>query len=141
MKILVLLLGIACSFCPRFSYAQSDKPVRIGVDGLSHDHIHGLLNRHKERTDIQVVGIAEPNKERARALSDRYGFDMSIVYDDLATMIEEAKPEGVVAFNSIYDHLNTVEICAPKGIHVMVEKPLAVSPEHAGKMAGLARKK
>lgn len=119
--------------------AQSGKPVRIGVDGLTHDHIHGLLNKYKERTDIQVVGIAEPNKEKAKTLSDRYGFDMSIVYDDLSTMIAETKPEGVVAFNSIYGHLNTLEICAPRGIHVMVEKPLAVSVEHAEKMEKLAR--
>ena len=115
-------------------------PVRIGIGGLSHDHIHGILNNHKERTDIQIVGIAESNKEKVQALADRYGFDMGIVYDDLATMIEKTKPEGVVAFNSIYDHLNTVQVCAPKGIHVMVEKPLAVSAEHADKMAGLARK-
>ncbi|MDR1370062.1 MAG: Gfo/Idh/MocA family oxidoreductase, partial [Dysgonamonadaceae bacterium] len=47
---------------------------------------------------------------------------------------------GVLAFNSIYDHLKVVEVCAPKGIHVMVEKPLAVSPEHAGKMVELAKK-
>src|SRR5690554_7336600 len=139
MKLPVLLLGVVCLFCLQFSYAQSDMPVRIGIDGLSHDHVHGLLNKYKERADIQIVGIAESNKERARALSNRYGFDMSMVYDDLVTMVEEAKPEGVVAFNSIYDHLNTVEICAPRGIHVMVEKPLAVSTEHAGKMAKLAR--
>ena len=116
------------------------QPVRIGIDGLSHDHIHGILNNHKMRNDIQIVGIAESNKAMAQALADRYGFDMGIVYDDLATMIRETQPEGVVAFNSIYDHLNTVEICAPKGIHVMVEKPLAVSAEHADKMASLARK-
>jgi len=114
--------------------------VRIGIDGLSHDHIHGILNNHKGRSDIQIVGIAESNKAKAQVLADRYGFDMAIVYDDLATMIRETQPEGVVAFNSIYDHLNTVQVCAPKGIHVMVEKPLAVSVEHANKMAGLARK-
>jgi predicted dehydrogenase len=33
-----------------------------------------------------------------------------------------------------------VEACAPKGIHVMVEKPLAVSLEHAQKMEALAKK-
>ena len=32
-----------------------------------------------------------------------------------------------------------VEACAPRRIHVMVEKPLAVSLEHAEKMAALAR--
>lgn len=122
-----------------FMLAQQ-QPVRIGIDGLSHDHIHGLLKNYKQRSDIQIVGIAEPNKEKARALADRYGFDMGIVYDDLETMIEKTKPEGVVAFNSIYEHLSTVEMCAPKGIHVMVEKPLAVNMKHADKMANLARK-
>ncbi len=139
MKALVLIISFIISICSQFSYAQSDKPVRIGIDGLTHDHIHGILNKHKERNDIQIVGIVESNKEKARALSNRYGFDMNIVYDDLATMIEKTKPEGVVAFNSIYDHLNTVEICAPRGVHVMVEKPLAVSMEHAKKMEKLAR--
>ncbi|MDD4631941.1 MAG: Gfo/Idh/MocA family oxidoreductase [Proteiniphilum sp.] len=134
---LALLLNL--SLWPVIMLAQQ-RPVRIGIDGLSHDHIHGLLKNHKERNDIQIVGIAESNKEKAHALADRYGFDMGIVYDDLATMIGETRPEGVVAFNSIYDHLSTVEICAPKGIHVMVEKPLAVNAEHADKMAGLARK-
>ncbi|SEA14263.1 Predicted dehydrogenase [Porphyromonadaceae bacterium KH3R12] len=118
---------------------QSVDPVRIGIDGLSHDHVHGLLNRYKERTDILIVGIAELNKKRAQELADRYGFDMNIVYDDLATMVEKTQPEGVVAFNSIYDHLSTVEVCAPRGIHVMVEKPLAVSTEHAEEMKKLAR--
>lgn len=139
MKILILLIGLIFSFWPQFSCAQSDQPVKIGIDGLSHDHIHGLLNRYKERDDIQIVGIAESDKERARTLADRYGFAMSMVYDDLVTMVEDVKPEGVVAFNSIYDHLNTVKVCAPRGIHVMVEKPLAVSTAHAEEMARLSQ--
>jgi predicted dehydrogenase len=46
----------------------------------------------------------------------------------------------VTAFNTIYGHLEVVEYCAPKGIHVMVEKPLAVNWEHARKMIELAKK-
>jgi len=118
--------------------AQSSEPVRIGIDGLTHDHVNGLLSDFKKRTDIRIVGIAEKNKKLVQRLADRYGFDTSIVYDDLATMIDETHPQGVVAFNSIYEHLHTVEICAPKGIHVMVEKPLAVNSKQARKMAQLA---
>jgi len=140
MKTRILLLSIICFFCAQFSNAQTDKPVRIGIDGLSHGHIGGILNKYKERKDIVIVGIAESDRAVAEKLSKRYGFDMSMVFDDVATMIEKTKPEGVVAFNSIYDHLRTVEACAPKGIHVMVEKPLAVSYEHAKKMEDLARK-
>ena len=118
---------------------EKNGPVRIGIDGLSHDHVHWILSNYQNRNDIQIVGIAEPNRNRAQQLADSYGFDMDIVFDDLETMVETTQPEGVVAFNSIYDHLNTVEVCAPRGIHVMVEKPLAVSFEHAERMASLAR--
>jgi predicted dehydrogenase len=63
---------------------------------------------------------------------------MSIVYNTLEEMINTTNPEAVTAFGTIYDHLKIVEICAPLGIHVMVEKPLAVSLEHAQKMEKLA---
>ena len=123
-------------FCVSSLFAQT--PVRIGIDGLSHDHIHGLLRGIEQRKDIQLVGIAEKDKHLVNRLATQYHFDKNIVYDDLAEMVEKTKPQGVVAFNSIYDHLHTVEVCAPRGVHVMVEKPLAVSPEHVEKMCRLA---
>jgi predicted dehydrogenase len=49
-------------------------------------------------------------------------------------MLEKVKPEALAAYGSIYDHLAAVEACAPKGIHVMVEKPLAPNLSHALKM-------
>ena len=87
-----------------------------------------------------MVGIAEPNKEIVEKYSKRYGFPLTMVYSTLEEMVEKTKPEAVLAFNDIYGHLKTVEYCAPKGIHVMVEKPLAVSYEHAKKMVALAKK-
>jgi len=134
MKIRILLFGIICFFTGQSIIAQTVEPVRIGIDGLTHDHINGLLQNFKSRSDIRIVGIVEKNKELVQRLAERYGFDTGIVYDDLATMIDKTHPQGVVAFNSIYEHLHTVEVCAPKGVSVMVEKPLAVSPEHARKM-------
>src|ERR1700754_557761 len=115
------------------------KPVRIGIAGLTHAHVHGILGREK-RGDIEIVGIAEPNRELAQRYAKQYGFSMSIVYDSIPEMLDKTKPEAVVAFNSIYEHLKTVEYCAPRGIHVMVEKPLAVSVEHVNKMLALAKK-
>jgi len=140
MKTHVFLVLIFSILCFQQTFSQTEKPVRIGIDGLTHDHVNGLLKDYGKRTDIQIVGIAEKNKELVKRLADRYHFNMDLVYDDLETMVEKTKPQGVVAFNSIYDHLHTVEVCAPRGIHVMVEKPLAVSVAHANRMAELARK-
>jgi predicted dehydrogenase len=101
--------------------------------------VHGILGR-ANKGDIEIVGIAEPNRELVERHAKRYGFKMDLVYPTIEEMIEKTKPEAVLAFNSIYEHLKVVEICAPLGIHVMVEKPLAVSVDHVNKMLALAKK-
>ncbi len=115
------------------------KPIRVAIAGLTHTHVHWILGREKQ-DDIIIVGIVEPNKELAKRYSAQHGFPMNIVYNTLQEMLYACKPEAVCAFGSIFQHLEVVEACAPKGIHVMVEKPLAVSLEHALKMQTLAEK-
>ena len=115
------------------------KPLRVGIVGLVHDHVHGILGR-ENKGDIEIVGIAEPNLDLAQRYSKQHGYDMKLVYSTMEEMIEKTRPDAVLAFNDIYDHLKVVEYCAPKGIHVMVEKPMAVSMEHAAKMIALATK-
>ena len=130
-------------FNGNFILAQKDSikltPMRVAVVGLVHDHVHWILGR-ENRGDIEIVGIAEPNRSVAESFSKRYGYKMDIVFNGIAEMLDKTRPEAVFAFNAIYDHLKVVEHCAPRGIHVMVEKPLAVSNEHATKMAALAKK-
>lgn len=115
------------------------EPVKVGIVGLTHTHVHWILGR-KDRSDIQIVGIVEPNRDLAERYSKQHGFPMSIVFNTIEELISATHPEAVTAFGTIYEHLRIVEICAPLGIHVMVEKPLAVSLEHAKKMEILAEK-
>lgn len=120
-------------------YTYKGKPVMLGVVGLSHSHVHQLLNRQKFG-DIEIVGIAEPNRDLAERYSKQYGFPLSIVYPTIEEMLNAAKPEAVAAFNMISQHIDVVEYCAPRGIHVMVEKPLATTAADAEKMVSLAKK-
>ena len=102
-----------------------------------HSHVNGIFTS-ESRGDIQIVGIVEDNDTLITAWPTANGFSLDIVYPTLEAMIEARYPEAVTAFGTIYDHLGIVEVCAPLGIHVMVEKPLAVSLEHARKMQSLA---
>lgn len=120
------------------TFAQK-KPIKLGVVGLNHGHVGWILSR-EAKDDVVMVGIVEPNRDLAQRLSDQHHFPMSMVYNTMEEMIAAVKPEAVAGFNDIYSHLAIVEVCAPKGIHVMVEKPLAVSLEHAKKMEALAKK-
>ena len=138
MKLLILTTLFAVLTSTVYAQTDEKKPVKIGIAGLTHSHVHGILRR-ADRGDITIVGIAEPNRALAARYAERYGFSMDIVYDDLSAMLEATQPEAVTAFNSIYGHLEVVEACAPLGIHVMVEKPLAVSNEHAKAMEKAAK--
>lgn len=118
---------------------QITPPVKIGVVGLTHSHVHWIFGR-REKDDIVITGIVEPDKELAMRFAKQYGFHMNMVYETMEEMIENAEVEAVTAFGSIYEHLAVVQTFAPLGIHVMVEKPLAVSLEHALEMEALAKK-
>jgi predicted dehydrogenase len=46
-------------------------------------------------------------------------------------MIAKVHPQAVLVYTNTYDHRRVVEICARHGVHVVMEKPLAVSLEDA----------
>ena len=128
--ILVLLLT---------SFAQQAQPLRMAVAGTSHGHHSWILGR-KDDSVAKVVAIFEPDRSLADRRVKQYRLDPSLFHSDLVRMLDNVRPEAVVAFGSTYDHLSVVEACAPRGIHVMVEKPLATTVEHAERMAALAKK-
>lgn len=119
--------------------SSTQKPIRLAISGMTHGHIAFILGR-KEKKGFQLVGVFEPNAALAQSLAKKYGFDPKLIYSNLENMLDQVKPEAVVAFGSIFEHLATIEACAPRGIHVMVEKPLATTIEHAKRMVVLAEK-
>jgi predicted dehydrogenase len=114
--------------------------LKVGIAGLVHGHVLGFFQNNLHRTDIQILGIAEQDK----ALFDRYAkqFDLSpnLYYASLEELIEKTKPTAVLAYTNTYDHLYVVETCAKDGVHVMMEKPLAVSFEAAVEMGEAAQR-
>lgn len=134
----LLLIGcIALPFTSATAQLSFPEPTRIGIVGLVHTHVHWILGTEPDGT-FEIVGIVESNRELAEKYSQQYGYSMDMVYNTLEEMVSVTQPEAVTAFNTIYGHLEVVEYCAPRGIHVMVEKPLAVNLEHARRMVLLA---
>ena len=119
--------------------STNNAPVRMAVAGITHGHAGFILGR-KPKPDMALVGIYEPNTDLANRYAKSFNINPALFYTDLEKMLAETKPEAVTAFGSIYEHMAVVEVCAPKGIHVMVEKPLATNLAHAMKMEQLAKK-
>ena len=136
----IILLCFLSGFFNIRVQAQSttNTPVRIAVAGITHGHVGWILSRNKP--DVTLAGIYEPDNELAQRYAKKYGFSTNLIYNDLGKMLDAVKPEAVVAFGSIYEHMAVVEACAPRHIDVMVEKPLATTLQQALRMETLAKK-
>jgi predicted dehydrogenase len=140
MKKLIPLIGLIILSTMLFSplQAQKDDAVKVVVAGTSHGHSGWILNK-LDRPEMQVIGIYEPDQKLVEKQSIRYKIPKELFFNDLNKALDQLKPEAVLAFGSIKDHLQVVEVAAPKGIHIMVEKPLAANLNDALKMQQLAK--
>lgn len=131
---ILLFLPIIAIWVSTAAFGQtspSHPPLRVGIVGLVHGHVHGFLGQYRHSPEIEIVGVAEPDETLRSQTARRYGFDPSQMFGDLEEMIAKAHPEAVLVYTNTYDHGRVVETCAQHGVHVMMEKPLAVSLEDA----------
>jgi predicted dehydrogenase len=112
----------------RAAQAPSEpRPVRLAIAGLVHGHVRGFLRALNGRTDVQLVGIAEPDAALRRTVLAEHGLAPELGFESLDDLLARARPEAVAAFTTTADHVAVVKSAALRRVHVMMEKPLAVS--------------
>lgn len=119
-------------------HTKEKGPLRLALAGVSHDHID-ILDQLTP-ADFSIVGTCDPDPDLLAAFGSTWDISPLKLYSELEQMLVHTAPDVVAAFGPISDHLAVVQACAPRGIHVMVEKPFAISPAHARHMAELARR-
>jgi predicted dehydrogenase len=111
--------------------SPNQKRLRVAIVGLVHGHVAGFLGSALKRSDIQIVGIAEPDQQLARRYSNESKLDSQLLYSDLEQMLTTVQAQALLVYTDTRDHRRVVEVAARHGIPVMMEKPLAVSVEDA----------
>jgi predicted dehydrogenase len=86
------------------------------------------------------VGIVEPDRELAGRYAKNFKLNTNLFYASLADLLAKTNVQAVATFTSTFEHRRVVEECAGRGLTVMMEKPLAVSMEHARAMQAAAKK-
>lgn len=133
------LLLAAGSFGSAAAQEAPGRPVRLAIAGLVHGHVDGFARRLKGRTDVEVVGVFDRDPALLRRFLEAQGLASSVGFESLDRMLDEARPEAVAAFTSTDDHPAVVAAAARRHVHVMMEKPLAVSLAAARAIASDAR--
>ena len=130
-SVFISVLFAASVSCAQPASAAGHSPLRVAIVGLVHGHVHGFLERSRHSPEIEIVGVVEPDQALLSRAGTRYGFDPGLLFTDLEEMLVKTHPQAVLVYTNTYDHRRVVETCARHGVHVMMEKPLAVSLDDA----------
>ncbi|MGH9810509.1 MAG: Gfo/Idh/MocA family protein, partial [Terriglobia bacterium] len=110
-------------------------PFRVGVIGVGH------LGQHHARLyaslpGAQLVGVADQSIERAQTIAARHGARVFRTVDELLPHVD-----AVSVAIPTSGHYAVAKTCLQAGKHVLVEKPIAVTPEDAHELVQLAKQR
>lgn len=109
--------------------------MRVGVVGCGFmGEVHLKLLKSLKR--VEVVGLADTNLDRARALTARG--KVARAFRDLESLLEEARPGAVHIVTPPATHASLACMALRAGCHVFVEKPMALTPHEASSMIAAA---
>lgn len=108
----------------------------LGAGGIATIPDGVLANMKNIDEDVEIVAIADVERERAQSAADLYGIPE--VYDSLEEMLATADIEAVANLTPIPAHATTSLAILRAGKHLVVEKPLATTMAEADEIIELA---
>ena len=110
---------------------------RIGVLGLHHDHVWGNLEELQRTGQAELLGAADPHSELREKYQSQYGGEVFERYEDLLDN-ENLTAVYVFANNKKSEELTVSAL--ERGLHCLVEKPMASTLEGAKRMLSASRR-
>jgi len=113
---------------------MSLKYALIGCGRISPNHVSAALNNN-----LKIVGLCDLEIAKANKLLTDYNLcDFTKVYNDYKNMIEVEKPNLIAIATESGNHAAIAKYCIQKGIHIIIEKPIALSLKDADEIISLA---
>ena len=82
----------------------------------------------------ELVGVCDLNPD-LQAIADQSGVPF---FQDIGEMLDRTQPDGAILATQSAAHVETFEACARRGVHALIEKPVADTTEAALRIAELA---
>jgi len=105
----------------------------IGVGNMGKNH----LRVYSEIPSVKVVAIADTNLHLARNLASNYQID---AYCDYQVMLKQETIDIVSICVPTSSHYEIAKSCMGYGAHVLLEKPITESVEHAHELLEFSKK-
>jgi predicted dehydrogenase len=113
-----------------------DEPLRIGILGAGAVSQLVHLPLLTERADVRVVALADTNDMKARTIGERFGVER-VVPDE--RLVQDGDLQAVVICTPNHRHEAQAIAALEAGLHVLVERPLALTAAGARRVIDAAR--
>jgi predicted dehydrogenase len=114
----------------------SPTPLRVGVAGLHHDHAWSLLASAADHPGIRLVSAADPSPRLRERFAQLHGLPAT---DDYETVLGDPSLDAVFLFADNRTSADLAVAAASRGLHVLVEKPMAADLDGASRMLEATR--
>lgn len=114
------------------------RAILIGAGLRGRDTYSRYAAKHPER--LQIVGLAEPNAQRREQVAARHGIPVSAVHTSWEALLAAA-PSADAAIVATSDALHVAPALAAlaSGLHVLLEKPIALEAADCVRVVNAAR--
>jgi predicted dehydrogenase len=120
------------------------KVVMIGAGGRANAVIYPSFNDLWKQGRLDIVGICDIDRDRLTATADKYGiknrYGAGGVFD-YQKMVADLKPDAAVVIGQPHIMYDIWMWCLEQGLHLYIEKPLALSIHQARALAAVAKRK
>ena len=114
--------------------------LRTGILGCG-----GVAQRHAQtavqlKDEIELVAFCDADEARARAFAEQFSAGRALTFTDHRAMFARANLDLAMVCLPPFAHSDEVDCAAERGIHLLVEKPIALSSELAWRMVDAAER-
>lgn len=115
-------------------------PLRAAILGCgSFAHVHARILAALS-DQVEMVAFCSRNPADAQAFAAQYTGGQAAIFTDHRTMFEQAALDLVVICLPPHAHSDEVALAAEHGVHVLIEKPIALTSEQGWRMAEAAER-
>ncbi len=104
----------------------------VGAGAIAKQHLSAIA----ELENARCVGVCDLSPVSAEAAAERFG--ATAWFTDLSRALEAVRPDAVHVATPAASHFYIASACIRAGCHVLVEKPLAVSPSECESLLHMA---
>lgn len=105
--------------------------IRVGVVGAGHIAQQSHIPAYLTNPNVKIAGIADPDEAKLEEVKKKFGVEKA--FSDYAELLEESLDAVSICVPTRF-HSEITVAAASKGLHVLCEKPMALTLDEATEM-------